>query len=76
MTHRIPTRLLLLAVAALLAVGAVLVAGGGAARAEPSCTWSRQTDGSIYGVCVDDNGRTFCVQCNSAGRNCTRVRCG
>ena len=49
-----------------------------AARAEPSCTWAQQDDGSQFGTCVGDDGKQFCVSCPSgttASPTCTSVSC-
>ncbi len=60
-----------------MAVLAIAVVGfaSSLAFAAPSCTWSQQTDGSQYGVCVGDDGRTFCVSCPAGGGPCSRVTC-
>jgi len=44
-----------------------------ASCAQDSCTWSRQTDGSQFGVCVDNAGRNYCM--SRSGNNCSRVSC-
>ena len=56
-----------------LCVAAMLMAIGSAALAAPSCSWTRQPNGTQFGVCVGDDGRMYCVSC--AGNNCSRVTC-
>ena len=60
-----------------MAVLAIAVVGfaSSLAFAAPSCTWSTQSDGSQYGVCVGDDGRTFCVSCPADDGPCSRVIC-
>ncbi|MBW1811644.1 MAG: hypothetical protein JRJ87_25880 [Deltaproteobacteria bacterium] len=43
--------------------------------AEPSCTCSKQTDGSTWCTCVGDDGKTYCMSCPANGGACTRVSC-
>ena len=58
-----------------LLAGIVLASTLGAeiSTAAPVCTWIRQPNGTLFGNCVDDNGRQFCVLCDSAGSNCNRL---
>lgn len=56
-----------------LLVSALLFAQG-AAYAAPSCTdWVRQSDGSYFRTCVDDNGKQYCEELKD--RSISRVSC-
>jgi hypothetical protein len=59
----------------LAAVAFVLLASASVAVAEDSCTCSRQTDGSTWCTCVDDNGNMYCETCPANGGACSRVSC-
>jgi len=43
--------------------------------AAPSCTCSKQPDGSTWCTCVDDDGKMYCETCPASGGACTRVSC-
>jgi len=47
------------------------------AVAAPSCgAWMRQTDGSYWKLCVNDDGSTHCYSATSStGANATEIRC-
>jgi hypothetical protein len=49
--------------------------GGSVAMAEPSCTCSKQPDGTTWCTCVGDDGRMYCESCPANGGACTRVSC-
>lgn len=51
---------------------AFLVGSTFVARAD-NCTYTTQSDGTVWGTCVDENGRSYCVVCES--NSCRRVRC-
>jgi hypothetical protein len=40
-----------------------------------NCTWAAQPDGSNWGTCVDDSGRTYCQSCPAGGGACSVVSC-
>jgi hypothetical protein len=43
------------------------------AHAAASCVWTNQTDGSQWGTCVGDDGKTFCQSCKDG--KCSVVKC-
>ncbi len=59
----------------------VLVAGtlsvfGIITPASASCTCSKQTNGTYWCTCVDNNGRRYCLSCRSTDTSsCSRVNC-
>lgn len=66
---------LLTRLCASVCIAATLAAASTTARAEDSCTCSRQTDGSLFCTCVDDNGHTYCKSCPANGGTCSVVPC-
>ena len=58
-----------------IAVIAAVSLASSAAFAADSCVWSKQPDGSIWGTCVNDQGRTFCQSCPANGNACFVVAC-
>ena len=61
-----------------LLIAAALLAGlsvGSPAAFADNCTWSTQPDGSNWGTCVDNSGRTYCQSCPANGGACSRVSC-
>ena len=59
--------------AAAFVLGMILCAVNIPAQAAQKCACSKQTDGSTYCVCVDDEGKTYCESCK--GVVCMRVKC-
>lgn len=57
----------------ILGLGLISCAAIMPAQAEPKCDCWRQTDGSTYCLCVDDEGKTYCESCKVG--ICTRVKC-
>lgn len=58
-----------------LCAAALLLSVSTTALSEDSCTCSKQTDGSTFCTCVDDNGHTYCKSCPANGGDCTVVPC-
>ena len=55
-------------------VGLILTLSAIGVYAADSCTWSQQPDGTLFGVCVRDNGALYCQSC-TAGNVCKVVPC-
>jgi hypothetical protein len=58
-----------------LMIVAMLSLATSAALAAPSCTCSKQTDGTSFCTCVDDKGVTYCMSCPANGGACSKVAC-
>jgi hypothetical protein len=59
-----------------LLVLALLMLAGMTALAEDNCSvWMKQTDGTYWRTCVEDNGHQYCQTADSNGKNVTRVAC-
>jgi hypothetical protein len=57
---------------------AALIASVALVRAEDSCNWNRQSNGTFFGICVNNAGTMYCVSCpNKDSRNpaCRRASC-
>jgi hypothetical protein len=56
---------------------ALLGLSSGAALADPSCSdWMKQSDGSWWRECVNDDGTTHCYSAtDDTGANATEVSC-
>ncbi len=51
-------------------ISAAFLFAAPAAKAQPSCAWVKQNDGSNWGTCVGDDSKMFCVLC-PAGKDTT-----
>ena len=56
-------------------LAATLMSASTLAVAEDSCSCSKQTDGTTFCVCVDDNGHQYCKSCPANGGACSTVPC-
>lgn len=55
---------------------AVLSINTSNAVAADSCTdWLKQSDGTYWRTCVDDNGRQYCQQLSADGKTISTVKC-
>ena len=45
------------------------------AHADNCTAWMRQSDGTYWMTCVDDNGNQYCYWADQNGQNVTRVSC-